>query len=71
MQGVIKSFDPASGDGIVMCDTINVDTHEPIEMDSRQMLKRQLARAEALGLDTPQECLNIVRHCGYRVSTTL
>ena len=21
MQGVIKSFDPASGDGIVMCDT--------------------------------------------------
>ena len=25
----------------------------------------------ALGLDTPQECLNIVRHCGYRVSTTL
>ena len=21
MQGVIKSFDPASGDGVVMCDT--------------------------------------------------
>mgnify|MGYP000983834845 FL=1 len=21
MQGVIKSFDPASGDGIIMCDT--------------------------------------------------
>ena len=37
------------GVGIVMCDTINVDTHEPIEMDARQMLKRQLARAEALG----------------------
>ncbi len=25
MQGVIKSFDPASGDGIVMCDTDMAD----------------------------------------------
>ncbi len=25
MQGVIKSFDPASGDGVVMCDTDMAD----------------------------------------------
>ena len=38
------------GVGIVMCDTVNVETREPIEMDARQMLKRQLARAEDLGV---------------------
>ena len=27
--------------------------------------------ATALGLFTPQECANFVRHCGYRVATTL
>ena len=37
------------GVGIVMCDTVNAQTGEPIEMDARAMLKRQLARAEALG----------------------
>lgn len=37
------------GVGIVMCDTVNVQTGEPIEMDARQILKKQLARAEAMG----------------------
>lgn len=27
--------------------------------------------ATALGLFTPQECTNFVRHCGYRLSTGL
>jgi hypothetical protein len=27
--------------------------------------------AAALGLFTPKECRNFVRHCGYRVATTL
>ena len=45
------------GVGIVMCDTVNAQTGEPIEMDSRQMLKRQLARAEAhgFGVDAASE----------------
>jgi glutamine synthetase len=37
------------GVAIVMCDTVTVDGHEPIAMDARNMLKKQLARAEALG----------------------
>ena len=37
------------GVAIVMCDTVNVDTHEPIAMDARNMLKKQLARAKAMG----------------------
>ena len=37
------------GVAIVMCDTVNAETHEPIEMDARAMLKRQLARATGLG----------------------
>jgi hypothetical protein len=27
--------------------------------------------AIALGLFTPQECANFVRHCGYRIATSL
>ena len=37
------------GVAIVMCDTVTVDGHEPIAMDARNMLKKQLARAEAMG----------------------
>ncbi|MEY4137227.1 MAG: hypothetical protein RL205_1355, partial [Actinomycetota bacterium] len=37
------------GVAIVMCDTVTVDGHEPIAMDARHMLKKQLARAEAMG----------------------
>ena len=37
------------GVAIVMCDTIRNDTHEPVEMDARMMLKRQLARAADMG----------------------
>ena len=37
------------GVGIVMCDTFDNSTHEPVAMDARTMLKRQLARAEAMG----------------------
>lgn len=37
------------GVAIVMCDTIDPHTHEPKAMDSRQMLKRQLARAAEMG----------------------
>jgi glutamine synthetase len=37
------------GVAIVMCDTIRNDTHEPVEMDARMMLKRQLARAAGMG----------------------
>lgn len=37
------------GVGIVMCDTYDNATHQPVAMDARYMLKRQLARAAALG----------------------
>ncbi len=37
------------GVAIVMCDTYNTQTHEPVSLDSRAMLKRQLARAAEMG----------------------
>ena len=37
------------GVAIVMCDTYDTQTHEPVELDSRNMLKRQVARAADLG----------------------
>ena len=37
------------GVAIVMCDTYDNDTHQPVSLDARQMLKRQLARAADLG----------------------
>lgn len=37
------------GVAVVLCDTIDPATGDPIAMDARQMLGRQLARAEALG----------------------
>jgi glutamine synthetase len=49
-----------TGVAIVMCDTVNVSTGEPIEMDARNMLKRQLARFSAMGFEvnaaTELEC---------------
>ena len=37
------------GVGVVICDTVHPDTGEPIEMDARAMLKRQVARAADMG----------------------
>ncbi len=37
------------GVAIVMCDTYDNSTHEPVAMDARRMLKRQLERASELG----------------------
>lgn len=37
------------GVGVVLCDTVDPHSGEPIAMDSRQLLARQLARAEAMG----------------------
>ena len=37
------------GVAIVMCDTVDVHTHEPIAMDARNMLKVQLAKAAQMG----------------------
>ena len=37
------------GVAIVMCDTVDNATHEPVAMDARNMLKRQIARAADLG----------------------
>jgi glutamine synthetase len=37
------------GVAIVMCDTVDNSTHEPVAMDARHMLKVQLARAAAKG----------------------
>jgi glutamine synthetase len=37
------------GVAVVLCDTVQPHTGEPIAMDSRQMLKRQLSRAHAHG----------------------
>lgn len=39
------------GVAVVMCDTVYPDTHEPIEMDGRAMLKRQIARLAELGFE--------------------
>ncbi len=48
------------GVAIVMCDTFDNATHEPVAMDARAMLKRQVARAKAMGFDidaaTELEC---------------
>ena len=37
------------GVAIVMCDTVDAATHEPVPLDARHMLKRQLARAAHMG----------------------
>lgn len=39
------------GVAIVMCDTVDPVTHEPIAMDARNMLKKQLARAADMGFE--------------------
>ena len=41
-----------------------------VVLDSLAVHKQPEARA-AIGLFTPQECTNFVRHCGYRFSTAL
>jgi len=50
----------ADGVAIVMCDTVHPGTSEPIEMDARNMLKRQLAKFAAAGFEvngaTELEC---------------
>ena len=38
------------GTALVLCDLIDHDTHKPVEHSPREILKRQVARAEALGL---------------------
>jgi glutamine synthetase len=37
------------GVAIVMCDTVDAATHEPVALDARHMLKSQIARAAELG----------------------
>ena len=48
------------GVGIVMCDTVDNSTHEPVAMDARNMLKRQIARAKGI------PCLARGSLTGYR-----
>jgi glutamine synthetase len=40
----------AEGTAMVLCDVLDHHTHEPVPHSPREMLKRQVARAEALGL---------------------
>ena len=60
MQGVIKSFDPASGDGIVMCDTdlADYDLANDALVGSIFRMLRQGQRV-VFDLDTTAECNEI------------
>ena len=48
MQGVVKAFDPASGDGVVMCDTDLKDYElapNALEGSLFRMLRQEIGRA--------------------------
>jgi glutamine synthetase len=52
VQPDLSSFRVAGWDegiGVVLCDTYTTDTHEPIDIDPRQMLKATLQKFSDLG----------------------
>ena len=69
------------GTVMVLCDVLDHDTHQPVPHSPRQMLKSQVARAEAMGL-TPmmatelefflfEESFATVRKSGFRALSPL
>jgi glutamine synthetase len=49
--GTIRLIPWLAGTAMVLCDVIDHHTHEPVPHSPRAVLKKQIARAEAMGLD--------------------
>ncbi|EPX79502.1 glutamine synthetase family protein [Salipiger mucosus] len=84
MQPDLSTLRPVpwlEGTAMILCDLLDHHTHKPVPQSPRQILKAQVARAEAMGL-TPmmatelefflfQKSYDQIRDTGYRDLTTL
>ncbi|SHH16437.1 glutamine synthetase family protein [Cognatishimia maritima] len=79
--GTLRRIPWLDGTVLVLCDVIDHHTHEPVPHSPRQILKRQVARAEAMGL-TPymatelefflfEKSYDEIRRGGFRDMATL
>jgi hypothetical protein len=50
MQGVIKAYDPATGDGVVMCDT-DLERLRPGRRRARRLVFRMLRQGQRVVFD--------------------